>query len=468
MKCPHCNQEHDADALFCPRTGKRIENSMKACSNPDCLKFGMYVLSSDCEYCPKCGKPLSKEGQIENINDNFERKTDSQASMWCKRYDKIGGFEDGFAEVELDGEYGLVNSIGEEIIPLTDKYIQYMGHGYVKMANFSDDTEGVKDTNGRVILPCKYDDMSIWYDDDTETFSVGLKNKYGVANKNGGIVIPIEWDRLSDFYQSLAVAKKDNAHYLINTHGEIVFEFPQAYSDVKQLYNGLYGVKKGNKWGCVDDEGVIYFDFVFDSVDYGWEDCFVMEKNRKFGMRDKNGNEIVPCSYERQVIHLKEKIALFQRMDGYWDLYHMENHKMIPGHYEKIQRISSDGKYFTYCDGDFCGLADENGNIIIAPENYKILLPPVEGLCYAVFYDEDEAEWHKEDENFSESDYELYGMVNLDGEEVIPCIYEGINEPYHGLVVANFKGTYCIIDTSNNMIFANGVNLSEWKEANGF
>lgn len=468
MKCPYCNQEHDEDTIYCPRTGKKIENSMKACDNPDCPKFGMYILSQDSEFCPRCGKPIIMKTAEGTQSDCHEKNNESQEYMWGKKYDEIGRFEDGFSVVCLEDKFGLVNTIGREIISLTDDYIQYMGNGYVMMSNFSSNTDGVIDINGRVVLPCKYDDTSIWYDDESETFSVGLMGKYGAANKDGKIVVPILYDSLSDFYQGIAVARRDNMYFLINLHGEIVWTFQNNYSEVKQLYNGLYGVKRGDKWGCVDSEGNICFDYDFDSVDKGGKDCFVIEKNGMFGMINKDGNEIVSCTYRRAHIHPKDCIAMFQRMDGYWDLYHINNHEMIPGHYKEIQRISDDGKFFTYKDGRYCGLANEKGEVIIAPDNYKLLLPPIEGLCYAVFYDEDEACWHKGDEEFREEDYELYGLINLDGEEVIPCIYQGIHEPCHGIVVAKFRGIDCILDTSNNMIFPNGVDMSEWKRANKF
>ena len=59
MKCPHCNQDHNDDILFCENTGKKIEKSLRACTNSDCQDFGKYVLPSGAVFCPRCGERIS-------------------------------------------------------------------------------------------------------------------------------------------------------------------------------------------------------------------------------------------------------------------------------------------------------------------------------------------------------------------------------------------------------------------------
>lgn len=58
MKCPHCNQEHSENALFCEKTGKKIEKSLKACTNSNCPDFGKYFLPFEATFCPRCGEKI--------------------------------------------------------------------------------------------------------------------------------------------------------------------------------------------------------------------------------------------------------------------------------------------------------------------------------------------------------------------------------------------------------------------------
>ena len=56
MRCPHCNQEHPDDFVFCPATGKELK---KACTNKDCPYYGEHLFPLDMRECPCCGYPLN-------------------------------------------------------------------------------------------------------------------------------------------------------------------------------------------------------------------------------------------------------------------------------------------------------------------------------------------------------------------------------------------------------------------------
>ena len=73
---------------------------------------------------------------------------------------------------------------------------------------------------------------------------------------------------------------------------------------------------------------------------------------------------------------------------------------------------------------------------------------------------------YEDDEDFEESDYEKWGMIDISGNQMIPFIYDDLSCPYNGLIVAKFKGENCIINSKNELVFANKVNVNEWEEAN--
>lgn len=49
-------------------TGEEFVQSMKVCTNPECVDFGKYILPSDALFCPRCGQKLkdSRESNFEN------------------------------------------------------------------------------------------------------------------------------------------------------------------------------------------------------------------------------------------------------------------------------------------------------------------------------------------------------------------------------------------------------------------
>lgn len=58
MKCPNCNKEVPNGSKFCNHCGSKLEVTL-ACTNPNCVDFGKYILPSDSKFCPTCGNKLS-------------------------------------------------------------------------------------------------------------------------------------------------------------------------------------------------------------------------------------------------------------------------------------------------------------------------------------------------------------------------------------------------------------------------
>ena len=50
MKCPRCQREHPADAVFCQECGSRLEEACPGCGTANRL---------DAKFCKKCGQPVT-------------------------------------------------------------------------------------------------------------------------------------------------------------------------------------------------------------------------------------------------------------------------------------------------------------------------------------------------------------------------------------------------------------------------
>ena len=478
MKCPYCNQEHEEDTVYCPRTGKKIENPVKACGNPDCPKFGMYILSPDSEFCPKCGKPITVSEEYTfseaKVNtDKSNRPYESFSSPYI--YDEIYDYHEGLAQVRRNGRVGFIDITGEEIIPCSYERLESMFiDGYCKFLKEKDDGSyddyvGIIDRKGNEIIPCIYD--SVYYDDDVNAFCASKDGKEGVIGKNGITLVPFAWDSISQFYGGLALAKNNGGQCVIDINGNAVCEIPSLYNESQWLFNGLVAVKKGNKWGCIDTSNSVQIDFIYDSIKYGSRKIghMVVSRNGHFGLINKQGVEIAKCQYAKTYKLLDEEIIMLQRSDGYWNLFNIEKEYMIPGNYKRIHRLSQDGSYVSfYSENDLCGLINESGNVIIAPTKYKIMSVPHEGFVNVCYHDDEEASYHEYEDDFNEDDYDFDGLINMEGEEVVPCIYEELSYPENGLMVAKFRGKHIIINTKNELVFPNGVDVSEWEEANSY
>ena len=76
MKCPYCNQEHPDNTLYCPQTGRKIQDEKLACTeNPHCPIYGKFILPTGSRFCPECGSPIKqrvtpRERQTGNGNNS--------------------------------------------------------------------------------------------------------------------------------------------------------------------------------------------------------------------------------------------------------------------------------------------------------------------------------------------------------------------------------------------------------------
>lgn len=81
MKCPYCHQEHPNDAIFCPQTGRRIQEDKLACTeNPECPIHGQRILPLNAVYCPECGTTLKKSSNSCRANNETSIE-DSNATI---------------------------------------------------------------------------------------------------------------------------------------------------------------------------------------------------------------------------------------------------------------------------------------------------------------------------------------------------------------------------------------------------
>jgi hypothetical protein len=91
-----------------------------------------------------------------------------------------------------------------------------------------------------------------------------LKNKWGYLDSLGKIAIPFEYDDIRKFYKSIAGVKKEGNYFFINVSNERI---------------------NSNTYDFIDHDW------------FGKEGIKVM-RNKKVGIVDVKGNEVIPCEYD--------------------------------------------------------------------------------------------------------------------------------------------------------------------------
>ena len=135
------------------------------------------------------------------------------------KYDYVDDFSDGYAKVELNHKWNLMDTQGKLVSP--NQWFDYVGV-------FSDDYAVVK-----------------------------LNDKYNFIDTKGKLFSPNQWfDWTDDFYDGYARVKLNYKWNLIDTQGKLVSQ-NQWFDIVGNFYNGYANVELNNKWYRIDTKGNI-------------------------------------------------------------------------------------------------------------------------------------------------------------------------------------------------------------------
>lgn len=281
---------------------------------------------------------------------------------------------------------------------------------------------------------------------------VGLRKKgFGYINTDFEFVIEPVYEDVSPFENGIAKVYRDGKEGFINRSGELLFD-PQSltdrkYSEIRDYTDGLcmvsampvlerdfvsrnHGYNNPGIWGFIDTRGeeVIKPQYVFaENFQHGtaivakgeWvfdpEDFIYTAEDVRWGVIDKNGNEIVPFIYS------------------------------------DIRRVSLDGRIFAVCcpdEGkDKWGVADSDGNLLIEPKYRKI----VEVYDGSVIFVDTVCV-------YNENEYAYVGVYDINNRKVIiEPKYSHISFEENGYfkVLTNKKGRSIetFIDRDGNEIF---------------
>ncbi len=128
------------------------------------------------------------------------------------------------------------------------------------------------------------------------------EGKYGIIDKNFILRVPVALDDIDPEYkfsgQGMERVRYGDRYGFINVFtGELVTPF--EFSDTRKPTNGLFWVKKNNKWGCIDKTGKVRIDFLYDEASgFTKENRAAVAINGKFGHIDKSGKVRIPLKFE--------------------------------------------------------------------------------------------------------------------------------------------------------------------------
>ncbi|MDW7690969.1 WG repeat-containing protein [Flammeovirgaceae bacterium SG7u.111] len=227
------------------------------------------------------------------IETKFGLTNAENSIRFFNTYDSLGEFTNGAAVVRKENKEGLIDSLGQELIPLSYKAIQFESSGLIRCISFANKHD-LFDFEGKNLTEGKFDAIS--------PFSEGLycMDNYGAMrfyDQNLQPVFKEAYQNISPFVNGFSAVKKDGYYGIINRNEETVIS---PYIDSLIVINELYFVFYDNEeWGTISTRGVelahLSTSVSFERMKDG---CLKLKEGKKYGMLNRYGSQILPIAYD--------------------------------------------------------------------------------------------------------------------------------------------------------------------------
>lgn len=155
------------------------------------------------------------------------------------------------------------------------------------------DQWGFMDRNGTIQIQASFD----WVEQFVGVQAiVGKGDLAGTIDKGGGAIIPIKYDNIEEISDEYAVALSADLYGLIDRFGKVVVPF--NYDFLALPAEGLVLAERDGKYGFLDEMGRVRIPFDFSDAQSFKSGKAIVQKGDKYGMIDENGQTVVPFLYD--------------------------------------------------------------------------------------------------------------------------------------------------------------------------
>lgn len=448
--------------------------------------------------------------ETSNTSAILKRGTVSQCFVYGRKgmlecdYDEYSTFANGYARVRIGDKWGAINEEGIEVIPcmydhIGSFYTETSSKYLVAWASLNN-RYGVINTKNETLIPFEYEDINSF---DGKYAWAKFRGKWGTIDIHNEVRIPFIYDfwgsAYGDYYvvefnSKKGIIRNDGNEYLpcifsridcdsqlshtIVYSNTIIYVQEVAtfykrygylrYNIIRPFYNGMAIVRHltrhGGKYGFINESGdeVVSAQYDRQPENFNKAGLACVCKNGKYGMIDKSGKQIVPFIYE--YISGYDADLMLAKKEGKYGYLNNKGEEVIPFIYDDADSFDKEGVARVVFNGEkmcidkkgeilfrnlsydsiddfYCGVAvvHKNGEIGLIDRYGKEIWPcsySCDGYVNRIYLND----------FLIVSKEKKYGILNLDGKELIPCILDDIS-PFSG-EGENFK-RYGIIKRNN-------------------
>ena len=314
--------------------------------------------------------------------------------------------------VKKDNLVGVINNIGQTIVPVEYSDIKTLKEGYKNEYIIVDENgkSGIISTSGTVIVEPTYSEIK--YINSNELYAVKIDDKWNLINKKGEI-LNNSYDDYSYVKGDYVIVQKDGKYGIITTAGDV--KIPATYEDLQYAFSVYYIAKSDSKYGIINTDNIVQIPIEYSSMTY-WEekDIIIADKtetetvifdsnltqklNGIFVFEDEfikariNGQDKY-YTYkfeEKQTRDILTKNTLFvTKQDGKYGYVDSQGNLVVKCIYDEAKEQNQFG-YSAIKQNGLWGSIDKGGKVVLQPQ------VNLDNSIYVDFI----GEWHLADEGF--------------------------------------------------------------------
>lgn len=331
----------------------------------------------------------------------------------------VNAFVDGISIVVRNGKYGVINKLTQTLIECKYDEINYLGKGLFSV--MLDDLYGVVDRNDHLIVPFIYDEIG---ELSSGMIYVSLNGLYGYVNAKGEAVVDFIYTNAFDFEGLTAIVESQSGYGVIEVSGNEVID--PVFSEVVKIGLSRFKVRTDNGFGCLSASGDTIITPVLNGLASYKHGVVVGDKNDSLFFFDLDGNILI---------------------DGYKSFANYESISEYTGNSVVVQkkkylgRLSKDGDWissfkYSFIDNNTLGFIGESkgGLELVVNPNTKVEIDHY-----------DELKWLS-DELILCKKGAFYGVINLNGQIVLPINYDEITLLENDLLIVRLERGYGLVN----------------------
>ena len=251
----------------------------------------------------------TKEYETKVLNEKREQIITGYSNVQAIPTDSTADgvpYENTVLKYKKDGKYGIISTEGEEITEPIYEDISAVTYKEGMLLVKENGKYGVININGKVVIKPEYDNITVdnYYDAETKYQKTGFivcnineeGYRYGYVDYRGKKILDTiytEIERVTEIENEddiYIIAYKDGqAGLLKNKKVVLNYEYEEI---IYYSYNDVFIVQRNGKQGIADRNGNIKIDTKYTNMSFGGIYVNVTDENNESKILDLNGNEV--------------------------------------------------------------------------------------------------------------------------------------------------------------------------------